>query len=248
LSGPIQSSNFNAVKTVIEFLKSLPDDVRKSVLSQNLHAAVVSSGWNSSVPDKGTEILRLLLKAGADPNFIEPIGGKPIFHKAVLWGNAICVQHLLDYDADPLLVDADGRTALHSAYSSKIIQRLLRLIPRFNVNVNAVDQYGYTPLMEVVNYSDDPKSVKMLVEAGANFNARTKGGKTILMLAVEKGHCEIVEYLLTFKRLNINAWEKCRNALSYAMIKHHLEIARMLLKKGAIMTEFVIKNRCQFRF
>jgi hypothetical protein len=78
LSNYIRSGDVENVKNVLKVLENSPDDVRKSVLSQKLDLAVTHCEWNISESDKKTEILRLLLEAGADPNFIVPIVVKPI--------------------------------------------------------------------------------------------------------------------------------------------------------------------------
>jgi len=108
-------------------------------------------------------------------------------------------------------------------------------------------------LIQVIIYSDNLKKVKRLVEEGANVNARINinDGITILMLAIEQGRCKIVKYLLETNKLDINMWDSetpwkdSRNALTFAMQhaqKHNIEIAEMLLKKGAIMRESDIKT------
>ena len=63
-----------------------------------------------------------------------------------------------------------------------------------NVDVNAVDEHGNTPLIEAARFGHDQVVTALLI-AKANVNARNDQGKTALMLAAEGGHDETVRVL-----------------------------------------------------
>jgi ankyrin repeat protein len=63
-----------------------------------------------------------------------------------------------------------------------------------NVDVNAVDEHGNTPLIEAARFGHDQVVTALLI-AKANPNARNDQGKTALMLAAEGGHDETVRVL-----------------------------------------------------
>lgn len=58
-----------------------------------------------------TDILRLLIKAGADIDFKNALGDTPL-HSAARYGHAEAVKRLVEAGANPAATDGDGRTAL----------------------------------------------------------------------------------------------------------------------------------------
>ena len=73
----------------------------------------------------------------------------------------------------------DGQTALMSASINP------DAIKKQNINIiNAPDHMGMTALHVAAAYNNNPEVIKILAEAGANFNARDNSGHTPLMTAV----------------------------------------------------------------
>ena len=68
-------------------------------------------------------------------------------------------------------------------------------IHRKDLNVNAKDNYGKTPLMFAAK-SRNPETVSALVNAGADVNAKDNYGKTPLMYAAESGNLDAVNALV----------------------------------------------------
>jgi ankyrin repeat protein len=85
-----------------------------------------------------------------------------------------------------------------------------------------------TPLMEAAT-SGQKTVIPLLLDAGANINARTKYGETALSLAAQGGHLEVVRLLLS-KGADANSRSE---ALRSVAMSGYLEIARVLLKAGA---------------
>ena len=63
-----------------------------------------------------------------------------------------------------------------------------------NVDVNAVDEHGNTPLIEAARYGHD-QVVSVLLLAHADSTIKNDEGKTALMLAAEGRHDETVRVL-----------------------------------------------------
>ena len=63
-----------------------------------------------------------------------------------------------------------------------------------NVDVNARDEHGNTPLIEAARFGHD-EVVAALLTAKADVKAKNDEGKTALMLAAEGGHDETVRVL-----------------------------------------------------
>ncbi len=85
-----------------------------------------------------------------------------------------------------------------------------------------------TSLMEAAA-SGQKTVIPLLLDAGANINARTKDGQTALSLAAYGGHLEVVRLLLR-KGADANSRSE---ALRSAAMNGRLEVARVLLQAGA---------------
>ncbi|MEM4720009.1 MAG: ankyrin repeat domain-containing protein, partial [Candidatus Bilamarchaeaceae archaeon] len=87
-------------------------------------------------------------------------------------------------------------------------------------------------LIEAAN-TGNAELVKRLIERGADVNAETRFGETVLRYALEKGHTEIAKLLIE-RGADVNAKNKDGwTALMYALVKGHTEIAELLRKAGA---------------
>jgi ankyrin repeat protein len=79
----------------------------------------------------------------------------------------------------------------------------------------------------------DLQKVEALLSAGADVNAKAKGGSTALMYASGKGHRSVVELLLA-QGADVNAKDKDGStALMAASGKGHRSIVKLLEEKGA---------------
>lgn len=63
-----------------------------------------------------------------------------------------------------------------------------------NVDVNAIDEHGNTPLIEAARFGHDEVVTALLI-AKADVKTKNDEGKTALMLAAEGGHDETVRVL-----------------------------------------------------
>lgn len=79
------------------------------------------------------------------------------------------------------------------------------------------------------------KLMKYLIENGANVNAKSASGKTILHLASQKGYLEIVKYLVDEKSVDLNVQDKFGSTCLHIASKcGHLEIVRYLVDKEGV--------------
>ena len=170
--------------------------------------------------------LKAALSKGADPNASLDNGHIPLVG-AVLTGNEQIVTALIEGGANPKRKNALGETALQYAPNVKIAALLVAA----GANINAVDDYGGTPLSmaasnghpELIKWlhargakdgscepdgttslhgaclEADLKTVAVLLECGADPNARTKDGLTPLLYVEgmkRKAGVEIIKLLL----------------------------------------------------
>lgn len=206
------------------------------------------------------EILKLLLKAGADFNMKDAYGDTPI-HLAISEGHVEIVKLLIDAGIDINLKDYDGSTPLHSA-ANKDKKDIIKLLLNAGADVNIKDYYGQTPLHvakdndEVVkilldagadikikdNNGDTPlhiaakvskNTAKLLIHSGTNIHSKNSDGDTPLHLAVFYKHEEIVKLLLD-AGADVNMKnKKYKTALQYAVCVGDTEIEIILIEAGA---------------
>ena len=104
--------------------------------------------------------------------------------------------------------DYKGLTCLHWA-AFKGCSGLLEVFLRsrnIDVNVDEENDRGWTPLHNACEAAGDMlDSVNVLLHHGANFNKKTRNGRTPLHLAAGAGNLEIVQRLLSLKEIKRNA-------------------------------------------
>ena len=90
----------------------------------------------------------LLLGRGANVNSATRAGGATPLHRAAFTWQERCVAMLLDADADPLVADADGESALHkaSARGHPGVVRALLAAKGGDGAVGLRDRKGMTPV------------------------------------------------------------------------------------------------------
>lgn len=98
--------------------------------------------------------------------------------------------------------------------------------------VKSLNPTGNTPLM-VASNTGHPKIVTILLENGADVNAKTIMGRTALHMAAGQNRMEVVKILLA-KRADVNARnENLGTPLHAAAVGQHPEMVTYLLDHGA---------------
>ena len=167
------------------------------------------------------DLMTILLDGGADPN-LPPNGIPPVrratndgFPEAVVllqsygaviddtllaeamrYGEPEVAELALSAGADPFFIDprSPNRTLLHLAAGSETPELVARLL-ELGLTVDAVDDYGATPLFLAVGQSDRETS-RLLLDAGSDVNHIASDGRSPLVAAVEVNSAEVVELLL----------------------------------------------------
>jgi ankyrin repeat protein len=178
-----------------------------------------------------TEIVKLLLRRGADPQ-IKTAAGRTFLHAAV-GGHALeIVQIAIDSGLDVNSKSDDGLTPLHVAAWSRSLGMVRLLIER-GADVNAKTVSGLTALIAVTTDDDafrpaHPECTALLVERGADVNAQDTEGRTPLMGAAFYGSLGVVEYLRQHgARVDVVDGQG-RTAASMALAAGHADIAKVL--------------------
>ena len=119
------------------------------------------------VGDFATQLLRILLVYGADPD-AKNIYGDSSLH--MTGGNASLAELLLDFGADARAVNDKSETVLHKIRPNFEFTELL--LSR-GADVNGHDADGVSVLHSASGYSADADIIELLLDYGADVTART---------------------------------------------------------------------------
>jgi ankyrin repeat protein len=140
------------------------------------------SGWNAlfaALAADDTKMIELLVKHGAN---LEAKGNEDMtpLILAASKGNFAASELLLKLGSDPNAKDRWGGTALHRACSHRASAELIELLLKNGAKVDAVTDYGYTPLMNCCS-SGDIRIARLLISSGADVNHSTDGASPLSM-------------------------------------------------------------------
>jgi ankyrin repeat protein len=236
----VKAGNLAAARSLV---RNAPVNAREVDGTTALHWAVRSDNL---------ELVRLLLKAGADVRLANRYGVLPLTLAATN-GDAAMVEALLAAGADPNTALPEGETVVMTAARTGKVGALQVLLGR-GAAVNAHEQsLEETALMWAAaeNHGD---AVRVLAEAGADLNARSRllhlehkkfateamittnfarGGWTALMYAAREGAVEGARALAE-AGADVNLTDPDgTTALVFAIINGHFDVAALLLDKGA---------------
>jgi ankyrin repeat protein len=123
-----------------------------------------------------------LIEGGADVNAKDPYGVTALMFSLIA-GSTDVALNLIEKGAEVNSRDVDGRTALVEALTSEneIPPEVVESLVRRGADVNVRLAGGLTPLM--IAASGDSRVVRLLVEAGADGQAKDDNGTDVLQRA-----------------------------------------------------------------
>ena len=143
-----------------------------------------------------TEIVKLLLGSGANPNALAGEVGLTPLHMVcydafeLAPATALEIARLLiAAGADVKKPDREGATPLHSAQDPQLLELLLGK----GADPNARDNTGQTPLHNAVTV----ETARILIAHGARINAKDNDGQTPIQIALDNGNEPLFEFLLS---------------------------------------------------
>ena len=140
------------------------------------------------------EMVKLLLSKGAKLETRDDSGMTALM-LAASRGKRDILSELLDRGADASATDKNDLTALHLAIQKHSSSIYSLLICNENVDINAVDRYGNTPLHYCAQRGL-VDAARPLLDGGARIDARNRADLSAAYYAIQKRYYEIVELLL----------------------------------------------------
>lgn len=145
-----------------------------------------------------TSTVQVLIQAGADVNIRDERLDNPFLY-AGAEGLLDILQLTIDAGADPTLTNRFGGTALIPACERGHVATVELLLTHTNVNVNHINNLGWTALLEAIVLSDGGPAhqqiVQLLIKHGADVNIPDKQNVTPLQHARSRGYTAIAQLL-----------------------------------------------------
>jgi hypothetical protein len=108
----------------------------------------------------------------------------------------------------------------------------VRQILRYGDDINQIDEYGFTPLVQAA-IADNIQISQFLLEQGADPNQQDVTGGTALQWAVENNNIALATLLLSH-RANPNAYNSAgQPVLTMAILRRKREMRKLLIQAGA---------------
>ncbi|QKG85960.1 hypothetical protein GXN76_07920 [Kroppenstedtia pulmonis] len=145
------------------------------------------------------DTVKELILAGADINLQDNRKDNPLLY-AGAEGLLEIVKLTVKAKADTSITNRFGGTALIPAAERGHVKVVEELLTKSDVDVNHINDLGWTALMEAIVLSDGgadhQRIVQLLIKHGADVNIPDKNGVTPLQHARKKGYTEIEKMLV----------------------------------------------------
>ena len=189
----------------------------------------------SIAADQGhLEVTKLLLESGADPNLSHNKSKTTPLMYACGSDRVSCIKELLKHsDTEINVIDDSKSTALMYACHRGNRASVHQLLKRKDIDLDLVNDEGYTASSMCCRLNE-MHILKDLIDAGANINQSSSA--TNLFIAIQLGHLEIVDLLLSNVNINVNLANKNNEGatpLFIATEKGYFNIVERLIILGA---------------
>ncbi|MBQ4875143.1 MAG: ankyrin repeat domain-containing protein [Rickettsiaceae bacterium H1] len=223
----VKAISNNSTKIVQMLLKEKENIVEIRTLSDNtpLHLAVMVD----------TKLVKILLDNGADIN-AKNMEGNTVLDYALIRSeeknNDVGIVDFLI--AKGVEIDGNQKIEMFLRWAARknecdIARKLLRIK---RIKINDPDDNDRTALM-LAALNGHKEIVELLLQHGADFDAKDKEGKTALMLSLLRRNMDIAKLLLQHGA-NVDAKDKeGKTALIVAAKNGNMEVVKLLLQHGA---------------
>ncbi|MGN7413037.1 ankyrin repeat domain-containing protein [Paenibacillus sp. SAF-068] len=161
---------------------------------QNGRTAAMIATYNNDLTSA-----KALIKAGADVNIQDDMKNNPFLY-AGAEGYLDILKLTIEAGADPAITNRYGGTALIPASEHGYVEVVQELLTQTSVNVDHVNQLGWTALLEAIILNDgnarQQETIQLLIDHGADVNIPDRDGVSPLSHAKSKGFEEIEAILI----------------------------------------------------
>ncbi len=120
--------------------------------------------------------------------------GQTVQHLVVQQGRVDVLSFLLEEGADINAIDKSGNTLLHVATEKRKVEMVVALLERDNVEKNAINVAGNTPLHQAA-IDGDQIIIRCLLKAGADPTLRDRERNTASQVAFKHKHWTVADIL-----------------------------------------------------
>ena len=181
-------------------------------------------------------IAKYLLESNADTSVQDSSGATPL-HEAVRYGNVEIAKALLSSGADVNARDNLGKTPVMLILPKDKTAEIYKLLIAHRADLTQKDMFGDTVLHTASMLNVGAGTFGILVDGGADIDARNKEGVTPLAIAVQKNDLETVK-LLTAAGADIHTQDTNGNSpLSIALAGSAEMLEAVVNEKNAGFTD-----------
>lgn len=188
----------------------------------------------SALAFEDNEMLRQLLKDGANPNSVEALSRMtPLMAAETLQ----LAWTLIESGASPKAKDRMGRTPLHYAVKMRDAQQIVPLLVRAGADINArtAEPGAITPLFFAIeNYLENPDKdgasqvLRVMMRYGADIGATDSSGATVLAIAAANNRPDLIKLLIELGADPSRRLGNGRVPLDYAREANAVDVIRLL--------------------
>ncbi|MBN1271349.1 MAG: ankyrin repeat domain-containing protein [Candidatus Aminicenantes bacterium] len=215
----IRNNNFEEMKTLIEKDASLVN-IKDEAGNTPLHHAVMIGS---------AELTEYLLSKGADINAQNTQLNTPL-HEAIQNKKEDISALLIKKGADLTKTNIHQQTPLHKAASLNQKKTGEQLIAK-GAAIDPADRWQRTPFLLVARHTGDVAFGKLLLDKGANINAKDGDNQMALNLAAWKGFKNFINFLLDNNAEYYSSPRESRWMLNHAAQCGSIRLFKMVLNK-----------------
>lgn len=180
-----------------------------------------------------TSIAKFLLENDASTKVQDSTGATPL-HEAIRYGHTEIARLLLSAGANVNATDNLGKTPIMMIMPKEKVRELYVLLISYKADLTKKDTYGDSVLHIATMMKVSIDELSILINNGADIDARNKDGVTSLLIAVQQNEIKSVKFLTT-SGANIHTKDTNGNSpLSIALAGSSELFEALLNEKNAI--------------